>query len=120
METLTLKGLHFHAPHGYYEEERRQGNEFEVDLVISAPLRKAGQTDHLRDTLDYQALQEEVASVMQGPSVKLIETLAYQIGQSVFKGHSEIESLEVTIRKLNPPLDIKTDYSEISMSWQRP
>lgn len=119
METLTLKSLHFHAPHGYHKEEREQGNDFEVDLIITAPLRKAGTTDQIEDTVDYQEVQQAVAAVMKGPSVKLIETLAHKIGNNLFKAHPDMTALEVAVRKLNPPLEIKTDYSEIRMSWQR-
>lgn len=119
METLTLKNLHFHAPHGYHKEERINGNDFEVDIIISAPLRTAGQTDNLSDTLDYQQVQDIVASVMGGPSVKLIETLACKMGDTLFEKLSQAEELEVAVRKLHPPLDTKTDYSEIRMSWQR-
>lgn len=119
METLTLKGLHFHAPHGYHKEERISGNDFEVDLIISGPLRKAGETDNISDTVDYQKIEHAVSTVMQGPSVQLIESLAYKIGEKIFSEHIEIATLKVAVRKLNPPLEIQTDYSEITMSWQR-
>ena len=119
METLTLKSLHFHASHGYYKEERINGNDFEVDIIISAPLRRAGQTDKLEDSIDYKNVQNIAAAVMDGPPIKLIETLARKIGDTLFKELPEAEQLEVAVRKLSPPLDINTDYSEIRMSWQR-
>lgn len=119
METLTLKGLQFRAYHGYYEEERRDGNDFEVDLVFRADLRNAGKTDNLSNTIDYQEVVKIVESVMDGRSVKLIETLAKNIGDHLFDAFPNVKKLVVSVRKLNPPLDVETSYSEISMTWQR-
>jgi dihydroneopterin aldolase len=119
METLTLKSLQFHAYHGYYEKERKEGNNFEVDLIFKADLRKAGSTDDLNDTIDYQNVLEEVQAVMNGPSMKLIETLTKKIGDRLFEHFARIQSLDVIVRKLNPPLDVNTEYSEIRMQWQR-
>ena len=119
METLTLKGLHFRAKHGYYEEERREGNDFEVDLTFSANLRAAGGSDKLEDTIDYQKAESVVSSVMKGESVKLIETLAKRIGDKLFDVLPKVHQLEVTVRKLHPPLDTETSYSEIQMRWRR-
>lgn len=119
METLTLKGLSFRAPHGYYKKEREEGNNFEVDLVFSANLQQAGNRDELSDTIDYQKAKQIAASVMEGPPVKLIETLAKRIGDRLFEAFPEAQQLEVAVRKLSPPLDVETAYSEIRMQWQR-
>ena len=119
METLTLKSLQFHAGHGYYEKERKEGNDFEVDLIFRGNLRKAGDSDKLSDTIDYQEVLETVTSVMEGPSVKLIETLAKQIGDRIFDRFDDAQELEIAVRKLHPPLDTETAYSEIRMQWPR-
>lgn len=120
MDTLTLKGLRFHAPHGYYRKEREQGNDFEVDLEFSLNLRPAGETDNLDKTIDYQMAEMLVREVMEGPTVKLIETLTLRIGESVFEHCPELQQLKVTVRKLSPPLQTQTAYSEVEMSWLRP
>jgi len=119
METLTLKDLQFRAGHGYYEKERREGNDFEVDLIFTADLRLAGSSDALTDTIDYQQVVDMVASVMNGPSVKLIETLAKRIGDKIFDSFSGIQTLDMIVRKLHPPLNIQTAYSEIRISWPK-
>jgi dihydroneopterin aldolase len=119
METLTLKSLRFHAYHGYYEKEREEGNDFEVDLIFGADFRAAGHSDDLRDTIDYQEVLKTVTSIMDGPSLKLIETLAKRIGDNLFDQFKNAQELEVVVRKLHPPLDVETAYSEIRMQWQR-
>lgn len=119
MDTLTLKGLSYTANHGYYEQERRDGNDFEVDLIFKADLKTAGQNDNLRQTLDYQEAEKIVRQIMTGPSVKLIETLTIKIGDALFEAFPASARLEVVVRKLNPPLQTPTTYSEVRMSWQR-
>lgn len=119
MATLTLKSLRFKGYHGYYEEEREQGNDFEVDITFSADLLRAGATDQLDHTIDYQDVVSTVKEVMHGPSLKLIEALAKRIGDRLFNQFPKVETLTVSVRKLNPPLDVETAFSEIQMQWQR-
>lgn len=119
MDTLTIKGLRFHAGHGYYEEERREGNDFEVDLTFHADLSEAGHSDDLEKTIDYQKAEDLVKRIMEGPSVKLIETLAVKIGETLFETFEQVTKLEISVRKLNPPLSTDTQYSEVHMTWQR-
>ncbi len=119
MDVLTLSGLKFHARHGYYEHERTEGNEFEVDLTFHADLSKAGATDDLSRTIDYQKAETIVRDVMEGPSVKLIETLATKIGTQLFQQLPEVQQIEVCVRKLNPPLQTETNYAQIVRTWKR-
>ena len=119
MDILKIKSLRFKGYHGYYRQERKQGNDFEVDLIFQANLHTAGESDQLKDTIDYQEALKTVKSVMEGPSVKLIETLTKKIGDQLFKQLPEVNKLSVSVRKLNPPLNVETAYSEIQMQWQR-
>ena len=116
---LILKGLQYRAHHGFYEEEREQGNAFEVDLVFGLDLHEAGRTDDLTNTLNYETAEATVREIMEGPSRKLIETLTLNIGESLFGRFPEVETLEVSVRKLDPPLQTTTNYSEVTMTWQR-
>ena len=119
MDRLTLKGLRFRAGHGFYEEERREGNDFEVDLVFYADLSEAAKNDDLNLTIDYQKAEKLVKDIMKGPSLKLIETLTHRIGEQLFRSFQSLHKLEVSVRKLHPPLETETEYSEVQMAWQR-
>lgn len=119
MDTLTLKGLRFEARHGWHEKERREGNLFEIDLVFRGPFREAGETDELDRAIDYQEAERLVRGIMEGESVKLLETLALRIGEALFDRFDDALELDVAVRKLNPPLPVATEYSEIRMEWKR-
>ena len=119
MDTLVLNGLRYHARHGYYEEERERGNEFEVDLIFTLDLKPAGRKDYLSKTVNYEEAETIVHAIMESPSVKLIETLAVMIGEKLFETFSNVKKLEVRLRKLNPPLKRPANYSEVRLTWQR-
>ncbi|MDX1618239.1 MAG: dihydroneopterin aldolase [Balneolaceae bacterium] len=119
MDSIALNGLRYHARHGYYEEEREKGNEFEVDLVFSLNLKPAGKKDYLSKTVNYEEAETIVRNAMEGPSVKLIETLAHRIGEELFDTFTNAQKLEVRLRKINPPLKTSANHSEVRMTWQR-
>lgn len=118
MDKLVLKGLKFHGRHGVYDQEKIIGNAFEVDLEFTLSLQKAGETDNLKHTIDYAKAYSAVAEILQSNSVNLIETLALKIGNQLYS-EFEIESLNVKVRKMNPPMNGETDYSEVTMQWPR-
>ncbi len=118
MDVFTLKGMSFEACHGVYETEKKHPNTFEVDVSIKNNFVDAGKTDDLSKTLDYTEIHALAANVMNGPSQNLIESLCYKIGQAIFEAFNPAE-LSVTVRKLNPPLEGKTQYSEIRMQWPK-
>lgn len=119
MDTLTLKNIRIKGNHGFYENERKDGNDFEVDLILTADFQKAAESDQLEDTIDYQQAIAIVHDIIKGPSRKLIESLTKEIGDQLFNRFPQVEKLKVAVRKLHPPVDTETDYSEISMLWQR-
>ena len=119
MDKLTIKSLQYKARHGYYEEERKTGNQFEVDLVFSLDLKPAGRKDYLSKTVNYEEAETIVREVMESPPLKLIETLAFRIGDALFDRFPGVRELQVRVRKLNPPLKTSANYSEVMISWQR-
>ncbi|GAB5407735.1 MAG: dihydroneopterin aldolase [Balneolaceae bacterium] len=119
MDKLVLKGLKFRGLHGYFEAERIEGNDFEVDVTFNSSFVEAGKTDDLSKTIDYSKAREIIASVMESESKKLIETLTFLIGQKLYSYFAEVDSIEVSVRKFNPPMPGETMYSEVTMQWPR-
>lgn len=119
LDRITLKSLRFHGKHGYYDEERENGNEFEIDLVAKGDFKPAIKKSDLSGTFDYQQAEEIVRKVMEGPSQLLIETLCTDIGERVFRSFGIVEELRVSVRKLRPPIDTPSEYAEITMTWNR-
>ena len=52
MDRIYLTGISAFAFHGVYENERKEGQKFSVDLVVDLDLYNAGISDELSDSVD--------------------------------------------------------------------
>ncbi|MEX2368641.1 MAG: dihydroneopterin aldolase [Balneolaceae bacterium] len=119
MDVMTLKSLQLNGNHGFYESERKEGNRFELDIILKGNFRQAGETDDLKHTVNYESVEEVVLRIMNGPPQKLIESLCREMGDALFNQFTEVSVLELAFRKLNPPIQTPAAYAEIRMQWQR-
>ena len=100
--TIELKKLHFFAYHGLYAEERKTGNEFEVNLTVSyTPV--SGTITHLDDTVNYTMLYELLKAEMQKPR-DLLETFVMEVTESIHLTFPQIKKIEIAVTKLHPPI----------------
>lgn len=103
MGIVSLEGMDFYAHHGYYEEERKIGNKYTVDVSIDVDFTKAADEDELSGTVNYERVYEIVAEVM-GNEALLLEHLAGRIIHQVRAAFPEINKVEVMVAKHNPPI----------------
>lgn len=99
---LGLEGMRFHAYHGCFEQERREGGDYIVDLTVRFDMSRAIGSDALEDTVDAQRLYDIVAAQMAIPR-NLLETVAGAI-LSQARALPGVLEAEVTVRKQQPPL----------------
>jgi len=98
MDSIHIKNLRFNGKHGVYEKERHVEQEFLIDIVLFMDTKKAGQSDALSDTVDYQAIKDITAAVVEGESRYLIEKIADEIAVKILED-VRIQRVEVTIQK---------------------
>ena len=103
MGKITLEGIEFFAYHGFYQEERKTGNRYSVDISVEADLLQAAEEDSLKETINYERLYQMVSQEMQQPS-KLLEHIGYRLIEQAFLDFPEIVSVEVSVSKFNPPV----------------
>lgn len=115
MDHIRVTGIRAWGHHGVLPHERDLGQEFVVDLEVGADLSAAGRSDDLADTVDYGGLSEEVARVVSGHPLQLIETLAQRIADVVL-GHSLVEQVTVTVRKPSAPLPVSADEVSVTLT----
>src|SRR5438132_13223509 len=85
MDRIALEGMSFNGRHGVRPAEREQPQEFRVDVKVETDLAAPGQSDSVEDTVDYRRLYAIAKEVIEGESVKLIETLAHRIAEQVLE-----------------------------------
>ncbi|NIK74208.1 dihydroneopterin aldolase [Thermonema lapsum] len=103
MGEISLENMEFFAYHGFYDEEQKIGNKYSVDLRVWVDFHRAAVEDQLRYTVNYEKLYRLVAEVMGTPT-RLLEHLAQRIADEVLCHFKEVEKVEVSVAKHNPPI----------------
>lgn len=116
MTEIYLEGLEFYAHHGWYSEEQSLGNRFQVDLKIGADVDKAGASDQIQLTVDYVAVYKLVSEVMN-VKFKLLETLGQRIISEIRTHFPQVNRVEVTISKFNPPISGLCKRVAVTSKW---
>lgn len=114
MAIITISGMQFYGYHGCFEEEQVIGTRFVVDIALTCDVSRAATSDSIEDAVDYVSVYKVVEQVMNVPT-HLLEALADRIIQSVKQAFPSISHVSVKVRKLNPPLDVQTDYVAVEM-----
>lgn len=98
-DTILVRNLEFTGFHGVYEEERREGRRFAVDIEAQTTVVQAGRSDALDDTVDYRDLARLVLEVAQGESRFLIEKLAAEMCRRILEELPAVHHVRLTLRK---------------------
>ena len=120
-DRIVLANMRFDGRHGVEDVERARPQPFEVDLEIGLDLRAAGLTDDLGKTVDYGDLFEICRSVVEGPSRRLLESLAEAIARQVLDRTVDrgVEEVVVRVRKPQAPLPGRLDHAEVVITRGR-
>ena len=110
--TVRLVNAVFYAHHGVMQEEHRIGGRYEVDVAIDLDFEAAAQGDNLAQTVDYEKVYGLVRETVTKNNFYLIEKLAYLIARQVAEAYPHVASVEVTVRKPNPPVGGPCDRAE--------
>ena len=98
MDRIELRGMSFQGRHGVRDAERAAAQEFKVDIKVDADLGDASRSDALVDTVDYTQLRAAAREVIEGPSRKLLESLAGDIADRIVR-MPRVQAVSVRIAK---------------------
>jgi len=110
--SVRLINCVFYAHHGVMQEEHRIGGRYEVDILMDLDFGAAAAEDDLGKTVDYERIYGMTRDIVTRNRFYLIERLAFLIAQGVLSEHPIIESVQVTVRKPNPPVGGPCDRAE--------
>jgi dihydroneopterin aldolase len=115
-DRIELRGLTVRGNHGVFDHERRDGQDFVVDITVWIDLAAAAASDDLADTLDYGALAQRAAAVVAGPARNLIETVAAEIADGVMTD-PRLHAVEVVVHKPDAPIPLT--FSDVAVVARR-
>ena len=103
-DQIVLTGIHGFGYHGLFEQERKDGQDFFVDLTLCVDLKAASQSDAIEDTVNYAEITDLVVEEITSNPVNLIEKLAARIAERVLNQHIKVISVTVTVHKPQAPV----------------
>jgi dihydroneopterin aldolase len=115
-DRIELTGLRVRGHHGVFEHERRDGQDFVVDVALELDTRTAAESDDLANTVDYGALAQALAGVVDGEAVNLLETLAERLVH-VCLGDDRVSAATVTVHKPQAPIPLT--FRDVAVTIRR-
>ena len=116
-DRIVLRGLRVRGHHGVLEQERRDGQDFVIDVELAVDTRPAAAADDLAAAVDYGVLAERIAGIVAGEPVNLIETLAARIAD-LCTADPRVISARVTVHKPSAPIALP--FEDVSVTVDRP
>lgn len=114
-DRIELTGLECFGYHGVFEEEKKTGQPFIVD--VTCWLDTAGIEDDLSRTVNYAELADVAADIVEGPSRDLIETVASEVAETAMQRFEILHAIEVTIHK--PKAPIPRTFADVAVVARR-
>jgi 7,8-dihydroneopterin aldolase/epimerase/oxygenase len=115
MGLIRIDDMEFYSFHGHYREEQIVGSRFLVDVTIDADTLKAGESDNLKDAVNYQVVYSIVKREMEKPS-HLLEHVTKRIIDSLYNEIAGINKLNVRVSKMNPVMGGKIGRVSVEMT----
>lgn len=105
-DRIEITGIRGWGYHGVLDAERRDGQEFIVDVILGLSLTDL--KDDLSRTIDYSMVAARTHEVIVGEPYDLIETVAERIVEAC-TDLPGLEFVEVAVHKPSAPIQVPFD-----------
>jgi dihydroneopterin aldolase len=112
--TVVISGLEVYGRHGVHSAEQELGQRFVVDLEITLHDSAVTESDDLGETVDYAALADDVAAILAGPPVALLERLAGMIADRAL-AEPHAADVVVTVHKPHAALPHRVRETAVTL-----
>lgn len=117
-DLIRLLGVRATGFHGVLAAERRDGQDFVVDVELELDLRPSGHSDDLADTVSYADVAAAVRRRIEGPPVDLIERLATLIAGDAL-ADPRVRAVTVTVHKPQAPVGVPFGDVQVRLRRER-
>jgi len=115
MDSIRIKNLKIPARHGVYEFEKEKDGTFELDIELYLPLFKAGESDRLEDTINYEDIISVVTKAFTDKQYALVEAAAQSVCDRLLNDF-KIDKITVRVRKPHAPIDADFETVEVQLN----
>jgi len=115
MDSIRIKNLKIPARHGVYEFEKEKEGTFELDIELYLPLFKAGESDRLEDTINYEDIISVVTKAFTEKQYALVEAAAQSVCDRLLNDF-KIDKITIRVRKPHAPIDADFETVEVQLN----
>ncbi len=108
----------FYAHHGAFEEERKLGQRFEIDVELGLDFSKAAAEDRLDLSVDYEKIYQSILGTVTEKKYYLLEAVAQNVANHILE-HFAVDEATVRVRKPNVPIRGSLDHVEVEITRRR-
>lgn len=119
LSIIRLQNAVFYAYHGVLSDEQNLGGKFQVDVELHCDLSRGGNSDNLKDTVDYERVYDCIRSIVVGRKFLLLERLGSEIGNGILGQFKKVQRVVVRVRKPGAAVKGVIDYVEVEMVFSR-
>jgi dihydroneopterin aldolase len=112
-DKIFLTGVSGTGYHGVFEQEKREGQTFSVDIEVTSDFSAAVKSDDVRDTVNYAELADIAHAAITGEPFDLIEKLADTIARECLD-IAGVTSVTVTVHKPHAPIQVPFENVSVS------
>ena len=98
-DRILLEGVRCRCRVGVPAAERAKLQAIELDVALEADVRKAGQSDDLRDAVDYWTVERDVRAVVEAGTFTLLERLAETAAAAALAADRRVKAVSVRAAK---------------------
>ena len=115
MDIIFIRELRADAWIGIYEWEKLRPQTLDFNLEIGLDTHRAGESDNIRDTVDYGKVVERIRTDLKDQHFKLLEALAEHISQVILHDF-KAQWVKVSVAKIAHIRGVKLVGVSISRS----
>lgn len=104
MDKIHIERMKFYGYHGVLPEENTLGQRYIVTVQLELDLQKAGQSDDLKETVNYADVYKATQAIVEGKPYQLVETLAEKIADSLLSTFEKVQQCTIKVIKPDPPI----------------
>lgn len=119
LDRILLHGVEFRGYHGVSNEEQATGGHYSVEVEIEADLTRAGETDSVKDTVDYGKIHRLIREIGEGERFRLLEALAHRLAEAILQV-DRVKGVRVRVHKHRPPLPGVVAYAAVEIERRAP
>jgi len=105
LDCIALRGVSGFGFHGVLAHERRDGQDFSVDVDLYLDLAPAAASDDLHMTVDYGTIADRTYGLITGEAFDLIEKLAGSIAAMCLE-YDRVQHVVVAVHKPQAPISV--------------